>query len=322
MNQAPPISRLKALADPTRLRILGLLPEAELTVGELTAVLGMTQSRVSGHLGVLRDAGLVRGRRQGTSTYYSLAGEGEALATWNAVEATLPPMPEAKHDDRRLAEVLAARRERGREFFDRAAAGWDDERSESLGRFAGRLALGGLLPRNLTVLDLGTGTGGLLPLLGRRVDRVVAVDMSMGMLRRARARWTDGEVPVALVRGDAESLPLPEGTVDGVVANMILHHLSRPETVLREIARVLRPEGRAVIVDFAAHEETWLLQEEGHRWAGFAEAQLAGWCVDSGLGMPEFHRVPTPDSGRWSRLSVFVAEIGKAARSGAPASGR
>jgi ArsR family transcriptional regulator len=309
MITSPTVGRLKALADPTRLRILELLREEELTVRELTDVLGMAQSRVSGHLAVLKESGLVRDRRQGTSHFYSPA-DGDATSTWRAVRETAPPPPEAERDQERLAGVLLRRREREREFFDRAAAGWDEERSEGLGILAGSLALAGLLPRELTVLDLGTGTGRLLPMLARHLDRVIAVDLSRSMLAKARGRVPRGRV--RFLRADAARLPVADASVDGVVANMILHHLDDPAVLLREVARVLRPGGQAVIVDFEAHEEGWLLEEEGHRWPGFDAAQLGGWCVDAGLGIPEFERVPTPGSGRWSRLRVFVARLGRA----------
>jgi ArsR family transcriptional regulator len=313
MNTIPTVSRLKALADASRLRILGLLGREELSVGELTAVLGMAQSRVSGHLAILREAGLVRDRREGTSAFYSLAPENRAVETWNAIRSADPDLSLSAADRRRLGQALRRRRERSREFFDRAAAAWDAGRSESLGYHAGGFALAGLLPEGLTVLDLGTGTGSLLPFLGRYLDRVVAVDMSRGMLARARERLsTDEESMVRLLRADVERLPLPNGSVDGVVANMILHHLPHPESVLREAGRVLGPRGRGVIVDFAAHDEQWLMDEEGHRWAGFDPAQIGGWCVDAGLTVPEFQPVPTPDTGRWSRLEVFVARFGRA----------
>ena len=320
MKDSLAVDRLKALADPRRLRILGLLEKEELTVGELTEILGMTQSRVSGHLGVLREAGLVRDRRQGTSAFYSLVGDGDGPETWRAVRPTLPELEEALLDRQRLAETLRRRQERSREFFDRAAAAWDEGRSESLGTGAGVYALAGLVPRELTVLDLGTGTGGLLPLLARHVDRVVAVDLSRGMLARARERTpAGGPGSVDFLRADAERLPLGDGSVDGVVANMILHHLARPEVVLHDVARVLVEGGRGVIVDFESHAERWLLEEEGHRWAGFDPAQIAGWCVDAGLGVPEFQSVPTPDTGRWSRLNVFTARFRRATKPRRPA---
>jgi len=319
MKQSSLVPPLKALADPTRLRILALLGAEELTVGELTAVLGMAQSRVSGHLAVLREAGLVRDRREGTSAYYSPAPEGEAVALWEAVRTTLPGGggPEAA-DRRRLAGVLRRRRERLREFFDRAAGTWEG-RSESLGLDAGGFALAALLPEELRVLDLGTGTGGLLPMLGEYAGRVIAVDASRAMLERARDRDEDEGArgrAADFVRADGERLPFPDASMDGVVANMILHHLARPEAVLREIARVVRPAGHGVVVDFEAHDERWLLEEEGHRWAGFDPAQLGAWCLDAGLSVPRFQRVPTPDSGRWSRLEVFVARFGRAASVG------
>lgn len=312
MNRNGVASRMKALADPTRLRILGLLGREELTVGELTGILGMAQSRVSGHLGVLREADLVQDRRQGTSAFYSLAADGPALDMWEAVTRSHEELAVSPADSRRLDQALRRRQERGREFFDRVAEAWDDGRSESLGIHAGSLALAGLLPRDLTVLDLGTGTGSLLPFLGKYVDRLIAVDLSPGMLARARERIrTEGPESVTLLRADTVRLPLPDASVDGVVANMILHHLPHPEAALREMARVLRPGGRGVIVDFETHDEGWLLKEEGHRWPGFDAAQIGGWCLDAGLTVPLFQRAATPGSGRWSRLEVFVAGFGR-----------
>ena len=312
MKETPAVSRLRALADPTRLRILDLLAEEELTVRELTDILGMAQSRVSGHLGVLRDAELVADRRQGTSAHYSLRAAGEPAATWKAVRDTTPASAEGRRDRVRLAEILERRRERGREFFDRVAETWDEGRSESLGAYAGSFALAGLLPRRLTVLDLGTGTGALLPLLGRHVDRVIAVDGSRGMLARARKRMRSSFPGVSLVRAEGTRLPVAGASVDGLVANMVLHHVLEPPALFRETARVLKPGGRAVVVDFESHEESWLVEEEGHRWAGFDPAQLGAWCVDAGLTVPEFQRIPTPGSGRWSRIQVFVARFGRA----------
>jgi SAM-dependent methyltransferase len=122
---------------------------------------------------------------------------------------------------------------------------------------------------------------------------------------------------VEFVRADVRELPFPGASMDGVVANMILHHLPRPDRALREVARVLRPGGRGVVVDLAGHEETWLLEEEGHRWAGFDAAQFGAWCVDAGLGMPAFETVATPRAGRWSRLTVFVARFARGERAGA-----
>ncbi len=323
MNQNPAVARLKALADPVRLRLLAFLGEEELAVGELTEILGMTQSRVSGHLAILREADLVRDRRQGTSAFYSLAPEGEAIETWRAVRGTLGGADLGSADRSRLAETLRRREEKSREFFDRAAEAWNEGRSESLGLGAGALAMAGLLPESLTVLDLGTGTGALLPLLGRYLADVIAVDGSRAMLLRARERLGSRDAGrVRFLRAEVGRLPLPDASVDGVVANMILHHLGRPEAALREAARVLRPGGRGVIVDFETHEERWLLDEEGHLWAGFEPAQIAGWCVDAGLSVPAFERVPTPDGGRWSRLEVFVARFGRPAHEGRGRRGR
>ena len=304
-------ARLKALAEPSRLRILGFLEAEELAVGELTSLLGMGQSRVSAHLGVLRETGFVRDRRQGTSVFYTLS-EGPAAETWKSLTRTDPALSLSSTDKRRLARTLRERRERSREFFDRAAASWDAGRSELLGREAGGLALAALVPRDTLLLDLGTGTGGLLPLFGRHLDRVVAVDLSRGMLGRAQERVRESGVSVELVRADVESLPVATASVDGVVANMILHHLPDPPRLFREMARVLRPGGRGVVVDFESHDATWLMEEEGHRWPGFEPAELREYCRQSGLSDPEFERAAAPRTGRWSRLNVFVARFERA----------
>ena len=305
--------RLKALAEPSRLRILGFLEAEELAVGELTSLLGMAQSRVSAHLGVLRETGFVHDRRQGTSVFYTLA-QGPAAETWKSLTRTDPGLALSTSDKRRLARTLRQRRERSREFFDRAAASWDTGRSELLGREAGGLALAGLVPRDALVLDLGTGTGGLLPLLGRHLNRVVAVDLSRGMLARARERVRDSGIrSVDLLRADVESIPVASGSVDGVVANMILHHLPEPPRLFEEMSRVLRPGGRGVVVDFEAHDATWLMEEEGHRWPGFEASELREYCRRSGLSDPEFERAAAPRTGRWSRLNVFVARFERAA---------
>ena len=311
------VTQFKALADPTRLRILGLLTEEELAVGELTAILGMAQSRVSGHLSVLKDGGLVGDRRQGTSSFYSISSHGDGFKTWEAVRAVSPGLSLAAGDAHRLETVLRRRKERAREFFDRAADSWEDGRSESLGAQAGSFAAAGLLPPGLTVLDLGTGTGSLLPFLTQHVSRVIAVDGSRGMLSRARERMSGDRLPsVRFLRADLENLPLPETSVDAVVANMVLHHLPHPESLFREIARVLTPAGRGVVIDFDSHEETWLLNEENHRWPGFDPPQLGAWCLDAGLSVPEFQKVPTPDTGRWNRLEVFAASFGRTGEGG------
>jgi ArsR family transcriptional regulator len=263
---------------------------------------------------VLREAGLVRQRRQGTWAFYSLVRKGPGLEALRAARSLEGALALGEREESGLAEVLRRRGERAREFFDRASAAWDQGRSESLGAHAAGLALAGLLPHDLTVLDLGTGTGSFLPVVGRYVERVVAVDGSRGMLAKARERM--GGAGVGFLRADLERLPVADAAVDGVVANMVLHHLPRPRTVLEETARVLAPGGRGVVVDFETHEERWLLEEEGHRWPGFDPAQLASWCVDAGLTVPEFERVPTPRTGRWSRLVVFAARFGRAAGSG------
>lgn len=273
ISQRDVTGALKLLADGTRLRILGLVEHEELSVGELSRSLGLAQSRVSNHLRLLREAEVLSERHVGTSTYLrlvALEGGGLVRRLYAQLRHELEQLPEHAADLARLDFVLAERRDRDAEFFDSVAGRWDTIAGDFENGQARQRALAQLLPSGITVADLGCGTGYMTRALLGVVDRIVCVDRSEAMLDQARARL-EGRADGARLEfrlGEFESLPLDDGEVDGVVASMVLHHLPVLDPALREMRRVLRPGGRAVILELMPHREEWVREALGDRHLG------------------------------------------------------
>jgi ArsR family transcriptional regulator len=287
------IDLFKALADPCRLRLVAVLLRGEFTVQELTGILGMGQSRISRHLKILTEAGVLTVKRQGTWSYYR-AGEENAFfgAILPAFERELDKLPQRSDDLSALARALEARRKRSLEFFDRHAQQWD-----SLSRtllpvpdYLERLL--SLVPSVSTLLEIGVGTGALLPSLSERAPEVIGVDHSPAMLDEARRRLiAAGESGVELRLGEMTHLPIPDGGVGCVVANMVLHHAADPPAVLCEIGRVLQTDGILVLADLARHEREWAREQLADQWLGFEEQELQGWLKTAGFALVEQLRV-------------------------------
>jgi ArsR family transcriptional regulator len=279
------LDSFSALADATRRRMLWLLDRHELTVSELCTVLQLPQSTVSRHLRLLADAGWVTSRRDGTSRYYALSLDGAAgprTQIWDLTRAQVSSRVGAGQDSRRLARVLASRREASEQFFATSAGQWDRLREDLFGRDFVPAALLGLLPSDWTVGDLGCGTGAVLPVLAPHVARVVGVDASAEMLSAARDRARD--LPNVDVRqGALESLPLDAGALDAVTLVLVLHHVPAPAEALAEAARVLKPGGRILVVDMTAHEREEYRQTMGHVWLGFTEDQMRRQLEQAGF---------------------------------------
>ncbi len=299
----------KTLSDPTRLRILALLAREELAVQDLMEILGMAQSRVSRHLAILREAGLLRDRRDGTFVHYRL---GEPLPplyreAWALARRDLERDPLCERDRAALEAVVTARTHRARDFFESLGPEWDTLRKVFDDDVHRARALANLLPEGLRVADVGTGTGILAAELARLGCRVVAVDASPRMLEAARARLTaEGLSGVALLEADAGSLPLATGSLDAAVAHMVLHYLPRPEAAVREMARAVRPGGRVVLVDFLAHDLDWMREELGVVWLGFEEGDVRGWLEGAELG--DLRVECTPPRARQRELpGTFIA---------------
>jgi ubiquinone/menaquinone biosynthesis C-methylase UbiE/DNA-binding HxlR family transcriptional regulator len=278
----PLTAPLKVLGDPTRLRILGLVELEELSVGELGRCLEMAQSRVSNHLRVLREERFLRERHVGPSTYLRLAVEDEPEGAgarelpdlkarlWSALRAELARLPEREADLARLADVVAERRARDRDFFERLAGRWDKIGVDFKTGRARERAAANLLPAGLVLADLGCGTGYLARSLVGLAARLILVDGSAAMLAEARRKLEPlpASTAVELRQGELDRLPIADGELDGLVCGMVLHHLPDLARPFAEMRRVLRPGGAASLLELAPHRETWMHEALGDRHLG------------------------------------------------------
>lgn len=305
------IDRLSALADVTRSRILLVLSRQELTVSELCAVLQLPQSTVSRHLKVLADGDWIESRKNGSSHLYRFPQDeldSSARGLWELAQEDVSRTPGAAEDGRRLAGVLGRRRCRSREFFASAAGKWDRVRDEMFGSGFHAQALLALLPGDWVVADLGCGTGPVAEALAPFVRGVIAVDDSEAMLEAARERLADAP-NVELRRGELEALPLENGQVNAVTLVLALHHVADPTAVLREATRVLRPDGRLILVDMLPHQRHEYRQEMGHVWMGFSESQVGGMFAEAGLHATSFRPLPSRVSARGPSLFAAGARL-------------
>lgn len=301
------LANLEAAGEETRLRILALLDEAELTVSELVAILGQSQPRVSRHLKLLVEAGLAVRSREGAWAFFRLADEGGAFAR-DLVGRLDAADPTLSADRGRLEVAREARRRQAAAYFAERAADWDtirklhapDERVE-----AALQALIGATPyRNL--LDLGTGTGRMLELLAPGAARAVGVDQSAAMLALARSRIDQaGLRHVQLRQGDIYAPPIERDGYDLIIIHQVLHFLDDPARALKEAAHALSPGGRVVVVDFDAHEQEFLRADFAHRRLGFTIPEIEGYLADAGLVGVRSKRVP-PAKGEAGKLTVAL----------------
>lgn len=281
------VTALKAAAEPTRLRILLLLAGGELNVKDLTLVLGQSQPRISRHLKLLYEAGLIERFREGSWVYFHISDRQPGGRLALRLVADVDPAEPAVRLDRERADALKREREAAAQaFFEKHAVDWDRIRTlhvaEREVEAAMREALGGGPFRFL--LDLGTGTGRTLELFADRFDRGLGIDVNQAMLAYARAKLKiDGCTRAQVRHGDIYALSLADRQADAIVMHQILHFLSDPSLAIREAARVLAPGGKLLIVDFAPHELEFLRTEEAHERLGFSHDQISGWLKDAGL---------------------------------------
>ena len=285
----------RALADPTRLRIMRLLGSMELAVGEVAQVLGQSQPRVSRHIGILCDAGLAERRREGSWVFLRTgANSGEAPPLSRAVAELLVEAEaadaqfaeECRQDRRKLAEIREHRESEALAYFSDHAEDWDELRRMHSSDEAVEAALARALEARPLgrLLDIGTGTGRMAELFAERAERIVALDKSLAMLRVARAKLQHLPAErVELVQGDFGSLPFAADSFDTVLFHQVLHFAQAPATVLAEAARVTRPDGRVAIVDFAAHQREELRDRHAHARLGFEDSALAGMLDAAGF---------------------------------------
>ena len=282
------VGALRAAGEQTRLRALALLHQGELAVGELAQALGQSQPRVSRHLKLLTEAGLVERIPEGAWVFYRLAGgaSGERKLADAALAMLDPGDPELQRDAERLGAIRGAREAAAADYFERNAADWERVRALHLPEVDidnAILAAAGPGPFALMV-DVGVGRGRMIQVFADRVRRAEGFDTSRQMLAIARASLDGLQAKAAVRFGDAYAPPAEPGAADLVTIHQVLHFLSDPGRAIAEAARLLAPRGRLVIVDFAPHELEFLRQEHAHRRLGFADAEIAAWCAAAGIG--------------------------------------
>lgn len=282
------INIFAALADPTRLRIMTLLRSMELSVGELAQVLGQSQPRVSRHLKILADTGLVDRRKEGAWTFVALGHEERvkpALAAIDIWGADEPESAWALADAARLAAVRADRAASAERYFASQAERWDairslyvseDEVEAAIRRALGEREIGRLV-------DVGTGTGRMIELFAGNAIEISGIDRSAEMLRLARAKLEAAGIAADLRQGDMYALPLPSESIDTVILHQVLHYAQQPASAIAEAARLLVKGGRLLVADFAPHDREELRRNDAHVRLGFADEQVIEWMAAAGL---------------------------------------
>jgi ArsR family transcriptional regulator len=291
----PLADRFQALADPTRLRVLALLRRMELSVGELAQVLGQSQPRVSRHLKILADAGVLERRKEGSWVFLTL-GEAQCVqplfdlidewadaATWASFAS----------DAARTESIRAERVEAASRHFAGIAEVWDQIRSlhvaeseveRAIDRALGKRPLGRLV-------DIGTGTGRMIELFGPRAAQAIGIDRSSEMLRLARVKLEAAGIQSSLRQGDMYALPLTDQSADCVIIHQVLHYAHSPASAIAEAARVLAPGGKLLVVDFAAHEREELRERDAHIRLGFEDEVMAAWFASAGLEVDQIQHL-------------------------------
>lgn len=308
LTAAQTVEALRAAGEPTRLRVLSLLAAEELSVMELSRILDQSQPRVSRHLKLMADAGLIERFPDGARVFYRLSHDLPARTLIDTVLDLLDDEAGAA-DHRRLEDVRRERAAEAAAYFEQVAPQWDRIRSlyvsESAVEAAIERAAGpGPFQR---VVDLGTGSGRMLTLIGKRAKMAVGLDLSQNMLNIARANVSKaGLDKVELRHGDIFATRLPAASADLVLVHQVLHYLADPAAAVAEAARLVMPGGRLLIIDFAPHELERLRDEHQHRRLGFADEEIRRWLTDAGLTPSAVVALP-PDSEGLT-VSIWTAE--------------
>ncbi|GAA0638012.1 ArsR/SmtB family transcription factor [Brevundimonas lenta] len=307
-NADQTVEALRAVGEPTRLRVLSLLAGDELSVMELSRILEQSQPRVSRHLKLMVDAGLIERFPDGARVFYRLSSD---LPARRLIDTVLDLLDDAagEADDRRLDDVRRDREAAASAYFERVAPQWDRIRSLYVCETAVEAAIleaagDGPFER---VVDLGTGSGRMLTLLGKKARMSVGLDLSQNMLNIARTNVARaGLDKVELRHGDIFSTRLPQHSADLVLVHQVLHYLADPASAVAEAARLVAPGGRLLIVDFAPHALEHLREEHQHRRLGFADDEMRRWLGEAGLKPSEPVALPPDTEGL--TVSIWTAE--------------
>ena len=291
----PLADRFQALADPTRLRVLALLRLMELSVGELAQVLGQSQPRVSRHLKILADAGVLDRRKEGSWVFLTLAEADRVEPLFALLDSWADAATQAlfASDAARTESIRAERAQAANRYFAGHAEVWDQIRSLHVAESEVERAIDGALGKRVLgrLVDIGTGTGRMIELFGPRSAHSIGIDRSSEMLRLARVKLEAAGIQSSLRQGDMYALPLADHSADSVIIHQVLHYAHSPAAAIAEASRVLAPGGTLLVVDFAAHEREELRERDAHIRLGFEDEVMAGWFAAAGLTIDQIQHL-------------------------------
>jgi ArsR family transcriptional regulator len=286
------INSFKALSDETRLRIFNLLLNHELNVNEIVAVLKMGQSRISRHLKILADSGLVKIRRDGLWAFYSALANGDSKAVADICLDAVKNEPLCLDDLKSLEKFILDRGERRREFFNSIAGEISEIKRDILGDIPLNDIIAELIGEENSVADLGCGNGDLLKILVSKGKNVIGVDRSPVMLKEAEKKLKGIKSGLYDLRlGEIEHLPIRENESGSAVLSMVLHYVDRPAMAIEECARVIKSGGLLLVADIGAHGNESLRHDYGHKWLGFDENLIISWIESAGFEIKEVQRL-------------------------------
>jgi ArsR family transcriptional regulator len=277
----------KALSDDTRLRLLNLLVNHELSVNEITDILNMGQSRISRHLKILTDCGLLVSRRDGLWVFYSASKEGPGREFIISISGFLKNDYDLKIDLSRMEWIIEDRLKKKKKFFDSIANRWDRMKKEILGDLDITSEILSRIENIESVVDLGCGTGELLLELSHRAEKVIGIDQSPKMLEEVKTRFSENGNNLDLRIGTIEQLPVKDEEADLVVLNMVLHHLTSPFNGLAEANRILKYNSQLIVIDLEKHKNEEMRSSYGHRWLGFPQPEIKNWLKKAGFTIKE-----------------------------------
>lgn len=305
MDYMESIVYFKALADETRMRLFNILLHNEMSVNDLVTLMGMGQSRISRHLKILTDSGIIQCRRDGIWAFFSVSKVGREKRFVDAIRFLFDEEPELAQDLKNAETVIDNRKRKSKQFFNRIAHKWDDLKQQIIGDFD----LNGAILRHVEkcnfAVDMGCGTGQLLHRLKEVAAIAVGVDSSPQMLEQARRLFSDANGSVELRLGELEHLPVGDSHADFVIISMVLHHIPSPEKAIAEAARILKNKGKLIIADFEKHQDEDMRDKYGDRWLGFSKEEIKTYLNDTGFALA---LTESFDMNQSLKLNIYKAE--------------